>query len=182
VFKIVSALSLLLCAGSIAVWALSHWALESLNKGITDRWEICCYSGCDRLTLAIARWTGGHADPRLRCDCDWGDSLGLNVDWGLSEPLRAETGDHWCGCRRNVFIDGLYAGIPPTADCWFVSPRYWQLALLFAILPTWSVVRFLRRRGRIDPSVCPACNYNLTGNASGVCPECGNKITETQRA
>ncbi|MEM1011297.1 MAG: hypothetical protein AAGI46_03645 [Planctomycetota bacterium] len=23
---------------------------------------------------------------------------------------------------------------------------------------------------------CDSCGYNLTGNASGVCPECGNKV------
>ncbi|MCC7290557.1 MAG: hypothetical protein IT449_00685 [Phycisphaerales bacterium] len=27
-----------------------------------------------------------------------------------------------------------------------------------------------------DPSTCPECQYDLTGNASGRCPECGLKI------
>jgi hypothetical protein len=29
-----------------------------------------------------------------------------------------------------------------------------------------------------DPNVCPHCTYNLTGNISGVCPECGTKIAD----
>ncbi len=49
-----------------------------------------------------------------------------------------------------------------------VSP--WLLACLLGIYPlhsTWSV---FRRR----PGHCRHCNYDLTGNVSGICPECGN--------
>ncbi len=37
-------------------------------------------------------------------------------------------------------------------------------------LPT--VVAWYRDR-RFPPENCQACNYNLTGNTSGICPECG---------
>ena len=30
-----------------------------------------------------------------------------------------------------------------------------------------------RIRRRITCGLCPACGYDLTGNVSGVCPECG---------
>jgi len=33
-------------------------------------------------------------------------------------------------------------------------------------------VRFYRDR-RVPPGHCPNCRYNLTGNTSGLCPECG---------
>ena len=33
------------------------------------------------------------------------------------------------------------------------------------------------RRKRIAKGFCPVCGYNLTGNTSGVCPECGTKIS-----
>lgn len=32
-----------------------------------------------------------------------------------------------------------------------------------------------RRRRECDP-ICPHCGYNLTGNTSGRCPECGKSI------
>ena len=38
----------------------------------------------------------------------------------------------------------------------------------------WSAeIERKRRHGR-----CEACGYDLTGNVSGVCPECGTKIAE----
>lgn len=39
---------------------------------------------------------------------------------------------------------------------------------------------FLRRVGRhrikVDERYCPKCDYNLTGNVSGICPKCGEPI------
>jgi hypothetical protein len=43
-------------------------------------------------------------------------------------------------------------------------------------------------RGRLEkwrrfvPGHCQKCGYNLTGNVSGVCPECGEKATPQQSA
>jgi hypothetical protein len=35
----------------------------------------------------------------------------------------------------------------------------------------------LNRSRRIRPGCCPRCGYNLTGNTSGVCSECGLTAT-----
>ena len=39
-------------------------------------------------------------------------------------------------------------------------------------LPT--AYAFYRCR-RVAPGHCPNCNYNLIGNTTGICPECGAK-------
>jgi hypothetical protein len=36
----------------------------------------------------------------------------------------------------------------------------------------------IRRRRRLREDLCSNCGYNLTGNISGVCPECGSKVNE----
>jgi hypothetical protein len=33
----------------------------------------------------------------------------------------------------------------------------------------------------LDPALCRGCSYNLTGNVSGKCPECGLVLTEYDR-
>ena len=52
----------------------------------------------------------------------------------------------------------------------------WWVILLLAALPAVRGVRGLRRQmrsKRIAAGLCHHCGYNLTGNVSGVCPECG---------
>jgi len=49
----------------------------------------------------------------------------------------------------------------------------WIPFVIFAI-PTASLWWIDRRR--IPPGHCQRCGYNLTGNVSGLCPECGTPI------
>ena len=51
------------------------------------------------------------------------------------------------------------------------------LLIGFAIYPTVAFIRGpLRRRRRRKRGECEECGYNLTGNVSGICPECGVEI------
>ncbi|UCC32287.1 MAG: hypothetical protein JSU86_08395 [Phycisphaerales bacterium] len=51
---------------------------------------------------------------------------------------------------------------------------FWMLVMLFALWPVLSFIRGpLRRARRRAAGCCRHCGYNLTGNTSGVCPECG---------
>jgi hypothetical protein len=63
----------------------------------------------------------------------------------------------------------------------------WVAIPLYALIP--MVVLFVSRRREIrrslwvylnthDEATCVTCGYNLTGNVSGVCPECGTSISE----
>jgi hypothetical protein len=62
-------------------------------------------------------------------------------------------------------------------------PSYWRI-----LVPSWFAAavlltplaivffRYNRRRKRIRHGLCPTCRYDLTGNVSGVCPECGTAV------
>lgn len=53
----------------------------------------------------------------------------------------------------------------------------WALVALLATCPAVAVIHGpLRRWNRRRRGLCLRCGYNLTGNASGICPECGKKI------
>lgn len=51
--------------------------------------------------------------------------------------------------------------------------------LLFAFCTLATLVLFLRCRSTISPGHCRKCGYNLTGNVSGVCSECGTRIAQS---
>ena len=59
----------------------------------------------------------------------------------------------------------------------------WSLTALFATYPTIALIRGpVRWWRRHRNGWCVECGYNLTGNVSGICPECGTPITETAPA
>ncbi len=60
---------------------------------------------------------------------------------------------------------------------WTVVVPLWIPFLLVAV-PT--AFLFWRDRRRIPPGHCRKCGYNLTGNVSGVCPECGAEVKSGQ--
>ena len=56
---------------------------------------------------------------------------------------------------------------------WFPT---WPIIVIFTLFPgTVLVYGPLRRHRRRKKGLCIHCGYNLTGNVSGVCPECGEK-------
>ena len=94
--------------------------------------------------------------------CPWREQLGL--DW---PRLRSYSG------TRFPTFDYL----PPSKTTEFSLPLWLPfLALLIPTLLLWRRER-KPRRGH-----CRRCDYDLTGNVSGVCPECGTAITGEQRA
>jgi len=56
-----------------------------------------------------------------------------------------------------------------------LSVEYWLLALMFAVYPVFFFIRsYRRRRSRYQEfQPCVQCSYDLQGNESGTCPECG---------
>lgn len=53
----------------------------------------------------------------------------------------------------------------------------WPELVLFSLIPGYQLFFQYRERRRSSVGRCLSCGYNLTGNISGVCPECGGTIT-----
>jgi len=54
---------------------------------------------------------------------------------------------------------------------------HWIISLLLLTYPILAFIRGpLRRRRRRKRGLCPSCGYNLSGNTTGVCPECAAKV------
>jgi len=86
-------------------------------------------------------------------------------DWFPGEPVMEMSGR----------FDFLYISFGPVK---VVTFPLWLPLLLFSIYPLVAVLRGpgRRRRHRREQGLCLECGYDLTGNESGVCPECGDTI------
>lgn len=62
-----------------------------------------------------------------------------------------------------------YFGLPRLSSNEFILPLGWPLV----ILTTFTTFAFWRPLKKPAPGLCPQCNYNLTANTTGKCPECG---------
>ena len=60
-----------------------------------------------------------------------------------------------------------------------------ELVILVSVPPICAIVVHnvvagpLRRASLRKPRLCLGCDYNLTGNESGLCPECGTEIAKS---
>ncbi len=54
------------------------------------------------------------------------------------------------------------------------------LWLPLAVLTTTALLPWYLDRRRIPPGHCRRCGYDLTGNVSGVCPECGAAVRKDE--
>jgi hypothetical protein len=121
----------------------------------------------------------------------WRLSVGhgnLSLNWNSSKLAGAPLSPGFCGqstgigsYRRYIYADP--AGSPRTANAWrhiafhIVDLRCEVMILLFAAYPTIAFIRGpVRRWRRRRRGCCLNCGYDLTGNVSGVCPECGEAI------
>ncbi|MCH7727176.1 MAG: hypothetical protein IH991_11960 [Planctomycetes bacterium] len=73
----------------------------------------------------------------------------------------------WRPTRMSGYVGGMVRTIVPL----------WIPTIAFAFYPTVAFIRGpLRRWRRRRKGLCAKCGYNLTGNESGSCPECGQQV------
>jgi hypothetical protein len=77
-----------------------------------------------------------------------------------------------------------FTQIPTIVNAWHwrldrevVSIREWQIIAGALFLPAVWLIKLARQRLRKLPHQCRECGYDLRGNLSGVCPECGTRVS-----
>jgi hypothetical protein len=128
--------------------------------------------------FALSRWWEfGYESKRFGASC----SSGWLVFSSLSFQARSSGAvypawrrDAWFWRKNTSVVLIAYAALPflhirPSGYHTLKVPLAW-VALLAAVP---STLRYFRRNPRLR--LCRHCAYDLTGNTSGVCPECGTQ-------
>ncbi len=168
-FTIVSAISLLLCLLTAALWVRSYWITEDVGwTTATGATAICSSAG----SFMIYRdYLHGPVVPKVSRPFGWTHHTGRSV---VRFPLRLGGSRIW---EWGAFA--LEINHPGPFDFWLVAIPDWALTLLLAALPLgWlAAFRRLRRRRRLKLNLCPACGYDLRASPNR-CPECGEPVEE----
>jgi hypothetical protein len=183
-----SAIFLLLCLATLAVWVRSGWR-QDVAWITCGRMFLLVGSNPDQIGVEVAtrypkpepfHWASAARGPgnnifsaaparsvsssnkrwnHLGVECEYGD-MDVHLDPG-----------------GNVVRD---TALPPGVTLRPVSmPRadvfvpYWMPAVVFSMLLMVSAMARFGWRYRPPAHCCTRCGYDLTGNTSGVCPECG---------
>jgi hypothetical protein len=101
----------------------------------------------------------------LICECKADNPSRVKID----AVLDREMVEFWCWVGQNA----------PSQRFDF---RLIWVIIICAVYPCWSLLRFLViRRRRMCTGRCRRCGYLLTGNESGICPECGRQIESSEQ-
>lgn len=144
----------LLAIFTAALCALIAWGWYDSSRGARyiQYYRLSYHAGSG---IASFAW---HP-PLERLQVPWNNSL--DVPLGVRPTLR------WTPYPRHAvaFADPRVALTPMLMFWWFFAPAL--LVLFFCI---WKLAR-----RSFPASACQTCGYDLTGNVSGVCPECAAK-------
>ena len=156
--------------GRILKWAgLAVSALIVLAWAISIPWD----------WLVMKTWIFPETSTSTSLHCLLGGgslsvvSIRVNEIWPTKEFIPSPYGptlSRFPG-KPVVWMPDWHVSRLPAGTTWYVDVPLW-IPFLVVGLPT---AVLCRRDRRIPPGHCQSCGYDLTGNVSGVCPECGVK-------
>jgi ribosomal protein L37E len=155
----ISVLSLVLCLAVSALWVRSYFRSETIAR----QGEMSSEDGQAALWMTSSRG-GLRIGWQRRIPDAKASPPGFAYKAGFPARQDYDHGRGGFGYNDRPFAFGNWRN---------VGAPHWAVAsvLLAAGTPC------LYRRKPSDPRLCRRCGYNLTGNTSGVCPECGTPTT-----
>jgi hypothetical protein len=163
--NVLTVVSAILCAAVVVAFLLSEptgdqaweWGGAPQTETAT-RWEFML----GKTRLRIARYAPGL--PPATQPIRWRSGGFAFDDVGYMKLLPQEVP------RPNEAVGFFYSG-------WGLTVPLWAILLPSLVLPARYL--WLKRRRAPAAGLCRACRYDLRGNVSGVCPECGTSVGAT---
>ena len=187
-FRTASALSMLVCAATVVLWERSYRATIIVPLKGAPGWRFVAERGevwgddeplwydveklSSRQIREFVRFAEGQRrlleEGRMRAEFE------ANASRIPREYVRAYEKAEEANLLHLMRVQtALFKGRPSWSSVTYHRvPRLWKVATASAVLP--SVWLFVWGLGPRKPAGCCArCSYDLTGNTSGICPECG---------
>lgn len=171
--------SLLLSMGTLCLWIRSYWQWDQViwtravscvlvssgglcefcwGFGEPDQSRWCLYSAADAKEMDDTHWGGAWLWKLAPC------SDGVKLRVGAFSLL--------------VFPRGI---LNDNGGALFLTLPHWFVSVVCVIPPTIILYRHRCKRKRQSRSLCASCGYDLRGNISGICPECGKATVTVYR-
>ena len=174
-FTIASVVSLLVFVATVGLWVRSYWQLDTLYY-VGHNWASVSVSSKWGAVTFGTRRIAGLGDPEHA----WHFHSGRADRLSFGIP-------HYSlfGFSTSGFADKVQTafGAYQYEDKYLTVP-FWFILVCPAVLPVFYVLvdrRHHRRNWPLSCNRCPSCGYNLTGNTSGVCPECGTPVPRSPK-
>jgi hypothetical protein len=178
-FKLAAAVSLVLCAATLALWVRSRFVHDRLEWEVRD--ERACVQRRSYLQVSLGSLGIQHyreayigATPSVfntfggRTGFRWQGAPPHDVGpYGPAQAWRQRFGFLW---ERERWERAEPGGVASYAHTYVVLPIVLPIALT-AVLPTLAAHRRYQRSKRIA-GLCPTCGYDLRATPER-CPECG---------
>ena len=168
IFNTLTVVSYLLLLGTVGMWVDGAFYVNSVEYNFADYYSVSF------------DWEQGKSDISIISRENKIDS-GLEtyrIKSGGSSRIPPTSGIEWTIMDFSLRWNAVYV----YARVYGVTIPHWFLTLIFATFPAIWLFKWNKRR-KLGPNACRACGYDLTGNESGKCSECGKTIgTEAAQA
>jgi hypothetical protein len=152
--------SSLLCVAAVILWARPQTSTDEVTLA-WGRTQLLILAGANRVVLMFP-----YVGRPTRTIWEHKNLDGISTN---------DIEDFWHDVTTPRTRHGLDVSWPDRKHPAMMAPP-WLVTLLFGLAPLTWLWRWWRRHPRNIVGRCRFCQYDLTGNVSGICPECGTKI------
>ena len=177
-----SAISLLLCLATAVLWVRSKEGIgaDQIRFSVVGRFWIVTSSQGQLYVETVPNW----AHDAKASMADWAY---LSWFFKAKQTIWGYNDFHGFCLLRGGACAELYApqiafssehpvdSSGPTS-AWKAGAPHWFILIAVSVPLMLFLVKRLTAYLNVPPGHCPMCHYNLTGNTSGICPECGTAV------